>query len=96
MVVAAYKMQTGYGTFGDPKIMLDGTETSITLTASNALYTKIVDGPYYPDDAAGIGMRSAGASVTTDTFMYECGVLIAFTPTPLSVLRKRRPYTIRN
>jgi len=95
-LVAAYKMQAGYGTYGDPKIMLDGTETSITLTASNALYTKIVDGPYYPDDAAGIGMRSAGAPVATDTFMYECGVLIAFTPTPLSVLRKRRPYTIRN
>jgi len=95
-LTAYYKFQAGYGTYGDPKIMLDGTETSITLTESNALYTKIVDGPYYPDDAAGIGMRSAGASVTTDTFMYECGVLIAFTPTPLSVLRKRRPYTIRN
>ena len=42
-LVAAYKMQAGYGTYGDPKIMLNGTETSVTLTASNALYTKIVD-----------------------------------------------------
>jgi hypothetical protein len=57
--------------------MVNGTETSIVLETSNALYTKLVDSNAYPTNAAGIGMRSSGT--TADTFMYECGMLVAYT-----------------
>jgi len=94
IALGVYKMQTEYGTYGDPKIMLDGIETSIALTQSNALYTKIVEAAPYPDNASAIGMRNSGVAI--DSFLYECGVLVAYDATPLSVLRHRRTFTVRN
>lgn len=63
---------------GSPDIMDNGTETAITLTATSALYTKITDSASYPSDAAGIGLRSTTTAL--DTFLYECGTIIAYTP----------------
>ena len=63
---------------GTPKIMDNGSETAITLTATSALYTLTTTSATYPSNAAGIGMRSSNA--TPDTFLYECGTVIAYTP----------------
>ena len=94
-VIAAYKAVTGGTSVGDPKIMVNGTETSIVLTTSNALYTKCVDSASYPSNAAAIGMRSSGT--TADTYMYECGVLVAYDASKgnMSTLRTRRPISVR-
>lgn len=59
------------------KIMDNGTETAVTLTTTSALYTLITDSASYPSNAAGIGARS---STTPNTFLYECGTLIAYKP----------------
>lgn len=63
---------------GTPKITNNGTDTAITLAATSALYRNAVTSASYPSDAAGIGMVSSGTA--DDTFLYECGMLIAFTP----------------
>jgi len=60
---------------GAPKIMDNGTETAITLTTSSALHTVLTTSASYPSNAAGIGMRSTGNSA--DTFLYECGMIVA-------------------
>ncbi len=65
-------------TVGTPKIMDNGTETAVVLTTSPALYTVLTDDVTYPSNAAGIGMRSSGAA-GVDTYMYECGTIIAYT-----------------
>ena len=59
------------------KIMDNGTETGVTLTTTPALYTLITDSASYPSNAAGIGAK---ASTTADTYLYECGTLIAYIP----------------
>lgn len=59
------------------KIMDNGTESAVTLTTTSALYTLITDSASYPSNAAGIGARS---STTANTFLYECGTLIAYIP----------------
>jgi hypothetical protein len=94
-VVAAYKAVTGGTSVGDPKIMVNGVETSIVLSTGNALYTKCYDSNSYPSNAAGIGMRSSGT--TADTFLYECGMLVAYDASkgPMQIFRQRRPYTVR-
>lgn len=96
VAVGTYKAQTGAVSYGNPKLHLNGTDYAITLTASNALYTQIVDSASYPSAAAGIGMRSSGTS--PDTFLYECGAIIAYTPavSPIPVpLARRKPYLLR-
>jgi len=76
---ATYKsVGTGVGT---PKLMNNGTEGSaLTLTAAAAAYMNIVDGGGYPNNPAAVGMRSSNDE--PDTFMYECGMLIAYIPGP--------------
>lgn len=64
---------------GTPKITNNGTDTGITLAVTSALYTNLVTSATYPSDAAGIGMVSSGTA--DDTFLYECGMLVAYTPT---------------
>ncbi len=61
---------------GTPGIVLDGSTTAITLSTTTALYTVISDSASYPGNAAGIGARSSGANA--DSYLYECGVLIAY------------------
>jgi hypothetical protein len=65
------------------------------LTTSNALYTKLVDSNAYPTNAAGIGMRSSGT--TADTYMYECGMLVAYDASkgPMTLFRQTRQYDVR-
>lgn len=63
---------------GSPDIMDNGSETAVTLTSTAALYTKITDSASYPSNAAGIGIRSTGSNA--DTYLYECGTLIAYIP----------------
>jgi hypothetical protein len=94
-VVGAYKAITGGTSVGDPKIMVNGTETSIVLATANALYTKCYDSNQYPSNPAGIGMRSSGT--TADTFLYECGVLVAYDATkgPMTIHRHRTIHEVR-
>ncbi len=66
------------GGAGTPKIMDNGTETAIVLTSSAALFSLRTTSSTYPSNAAGIGMRSTNNA--DDTFLYECGTLLAYTP----------------
>jgi hypothetical protein len=93
-VVGAYKVTTGTVSVGDPKLMLNGTETSLTLTTSNALYSSIVTSNQYPSGAAGIGMRSSGTSA--DTFLVECGVIVAYDASkgPMTHFRASRQHPV--
>jgi hypothetical protein len=79
---ASFKLGAGVG---DPKIMDNGTETSVVLTASAATYTVITDSATYPSNAAGIGMRSSGDDA--DTFLYDCGTIIAYYIPPVPPLK---------
>lgn len=66
------------GSLGTPKIMDNGSETSIVLTTAAALYTLITDSASYPSNAAGIGVRSSNNN--DSVFLYECGTIIAYIP----------------
>lgn len=66
------------GGSGTPKITVNGADTAITLTSSPALYSACVTSATYPADAATIGMVSTGTA--DDTFLYECGIVVAYTP----------------
>ena len=69
---------------GDPKIMDNGSESSITLTTTASVFTHITDSTSYPSNAAGIGMKSGGN--TADAFLYDCGMMVAyFDPYKISV-----------
>jgi len=59
---------------GSPELRLNGTGYAITLTTSSAIYRQPVTSAAYPTNAAAIGMKSG----TVATFMYECGVVVAF------------------
>jgi hypothetical protein len=61
---------------GTPKITVNGADTAITLTTSPAFYWEPVTSASYPTNAAVIGMVSSGT--TDDTFLYECGIVVAF------------------
>lgn len=65
---------------GTPKLTLNGTDYAVTLTTSPAVYRQCVTSANYPVDAAAIGMVSSGTA--DDTFLYECGVVVAFTIPP--------------
>jgi len=72
-LVATFK-STGV-TSGSPEIINNGTPTAITLTTSPFIHTNIVTNATYPTE---IGMTSSNG--TPDTFLYECGFLVAFVP----------------
>jgi hypothetical protein len=65
------------GGAGTPKITNNGADTAIVLTASAALYTNYVASSSYPSNAATVGMVATNNA--DDTFLYECGMLIAYT-----------------
>ena len=73
--------KTGNGAAGTPGIVDNGSVSAVTLTTSPALYTLTTDSVTYPSNAAGIGMRSSGASA--DNFLYETGTMIAFIGAPV-------------
>ncbi len=64
------------GGSGTPGLVDNGSVSAIVLTSSAAFYTLITDSASYPSNTAGIGMRSTGT--TDDTFLYECGTVIAY------------------
>jgi hypothetical protein len=76
----------GGGTNEDIELIVDGidyitlgnTDTPITTTPS--LVRKAITTSSYPSNAAGIGMASNNE--TADTFMYECGVVVAYEGPP--------------
>lgn len=86
-VDATFSFKLGTG-IGDPKIMNNGTETSVVLTTSNVFYYNIVNDTNYPSNAAVVGMRASGDDA--DTFLYECGVMIAYIEAPSLVMAWRR------
>ena len=61
---------------GTPKIMNNGTETAILLTAAVTPYFSATTTAVYPTNAAGVGMRST--NFTDDAFLYECGMIIVY------------------
>jgi hypothetical protein len=73
--IATYKSSSSV--IGDPKIMDNGVETSIVLTTTVQMFTKISTTAVYPTN---IGIRSTGQ--TPDTYLYECGEILAYIPGP--------------
>ena len=68
--------------------MDNGTETSLSLSSSKTLYTLISSTGIYPSNAAGIGMASSNSQ--SETYLYDCGQIIAYTPaTSVSVTNNR-------
>ncbi len=65
------------GGAGTPKITNNGSDTAITLTSAAALYTNYTASATYPSNAATVGMVATNNA--DDTFLYECGMLIAYT-----------------
>lgn len=63
---------------GTPKITVNGVDYNITLTTTPTVVTKPVTQSSYPSSPAAIGMVSTGS--TTDTTLYECGVVVVYTP----------------
>ena len=63
-------------TVGSPKITDNNSDTILTLTTTPDLYTVLTTSASYPSNVAGIGMKSSGA--TPDTYLYECGTLLAY------------------
>ncbi len=63
---------------GSPQaqIIANGNTVAITLTTSAAIYTAVTTSASYPSDPAGIGMSSTGT--VDDTFLYDCGMIIAY------------------
>jgi hypothetical protein len=95
-VIAVYKGTAGAFTYGSPKLVVNGNETGVTLTTVNNVYTAIGSGnPYSLSGSLTVGMRSPNAS--PDTYLYECGVLVAWDESKghLSNLRRRKPINIR-
>ncbi len=70
--------KAGTGAAGTPGIVhRDDTVQAVTLTTTAALYNFLENSAVYPSAGASvIGMRSSGAAA--DTFLYECGVLVAY------------------
>lgn len=64
---------------GTPKLMDNGSESSVVLTETAAFYSSFTSGGSYPSNVAGIGMRSSGAA-GCDTYFYEGGMVIAYIP----------------
>lgn len=89
--IVTFKQQTPTGS-GAPKIMDNGTESSITLTTSPAIYSILTDSASYPSNAAGIGARSSNSG--TAIFLYEAGTMIAYIPAALGGANyfPRRPF----
>lgn len=64
------------GGSGTPQLMDNGVETPVTLTSSAKAFTSRTKSSAYPSASAGIGMRATNTS--DDTFLYDCGILIAY------------------
>jgi hypothetical protein len=67
------------------------TPVSIALTTTSALYTNVATSATYPSDAAAVGLRSTGGGA--DTFLYECGMLIAYRVSSSGVTLSGTVYT---
>lgn len=75
-VVATFKSS---GTlYGSPNITDNNVDTVLTLSTTPDIYQVFVTSASYPSNIAGIGMKSSGT--TAQTYLYECGTLIAFHP----------------
>ncbi len=66
----------GAGGLGAPKIIHNGADVAVALTSSAAYYATYTTSATYPSGV--IGMKSAG--VLDTTFLYETGVVVAYTP----------------
>ena len=75
--------KVGAGTATGATMFNNGTEVSVTLSTTSAVYTNIVDSTTYPTEAAAVGMRAAAGGA--DTYLYETGMMIAYIPVPTRV-----------
>jgi hypothetical protein len=63
---------------GTPKLVDNGTDIAITLSGTNTFYSNHTTSSSYPSNGNTIGMKSSGSVM--DTFLYECGMQIAYIP----------------
>jgi hypothetical protein len=73
-------------------IVDDGLLHPVVFGTGSDFRATIVHSSSYPSNVAGIGLRSSGT--VEDTYLYECGTLIAYTP-PGQVFPVRRPQFFR-
>lgn len=69
---------------GTPKLMNNGNEVAITLGDTQTLYYDHTASGSYPSGGNTIGMKSSGSNM--DTFLYECGMQIAYIPVASAVV----------
>lgn len=71
---------------GTPKLVDNGTDVAITLSGTQTLYSNHTTTSTYPSNGNTVGMKSSGSIM--DSFLYECGIQIAYIPaagaTPLT------------
>lgn len=73
-------------TAGTPKLVDNGSDVAITLSSTQTLYSNHTTTSTYPANGNTIGMKSSGSAM--DSFLYECGIQIAYIPassTPLTL-----------
>lgn len=68
----------GSGGTEDVYLVVNGVDIpkNVQLTTTSSLLHHVVTSTTYPSDAAGVGMVSNNE--TADTFMYECGAVVAY------------------
>lgn len=60
------------------KIVVDGTQTNITITTSNALFTQNSATPTAYPAGTGTDIGEVTATSLTTVTLYECGILVAY------------------
>jgi hypothetical protein len=60
------------------QMILAGSNSNVSLTTTNTMFTKAAGSTTYPAGSTDIGMISSG-SAGTDS-LYECGILVAYIP----------------
>jgi hypothetical protein len=63
---------------GTPKLVDNGSDVAITLSSTPTLYSNHTTSSTYPSNGNTVGMKSSGSVM--DTFLYECGIQIAYIP----------------
>lgn len=74
------------GGLGTPAITDNGADTGITLTSAGKFFAVFTATSTYPSDVATIGILGAGT--TDNTFLYEAGMMIAYTATSMKLQTK--------
>lgn len=77
-VVGTASFKTTSIVAGTPKLVDNGSDIAIVLTNTATLYSNHTTTATYPSNGNTVGMKSSGSAM--DSFLYECGIQIAYIP----------------